>query len=265
MKGIFKNDDPTATISRENNFCSPVCVKKYIDGKVLCEDEYIYGSIPLDKLEMCQFCGNFTHPTEYCRETEQREGMDIMGDVSIHQQIENKTGEWAIAKGEILCLKYGVNIQVDYESIVVSTTMNKLPANMEDRAPLLVFWYSEETCNDILKEMNITERVEVEKEIFTDIRLYKNVSKKQTDASKVHVLYRVERIKNPHKLYFPFDIRQENCWWPTNQKTFGRTSSIILTSEYEKDWSHMMEYDKDEIIEEEKEQDLEEKMGTLTL
>lgn len=239
-------------------------MKKYIDQKGVSENEYLMGVIPLDNLSMCQYCGNFKHPTEFCKDAVNFPGDDLVNDVIGHQKIENKTGEWSRVQGDIIYIQYGSSISLDIESVQISSTLHKLPANIEDRLPLVYFWYNEETCENVLKEMGELETVNITKEIYTDIYPKFLLEKKPTST---HLFYRAKKIVNPHKIFFPFDIRQENCWWPVDQKIVARRANLNCSEIIPKDLDYLWEYEEDENIEkkEQEEEKLEEKIGELTL
>ena len=239
-------------------------MKKFIEQKGVSETQYLMGVIPLDNLSMCQYCGNFKHPTEFCKQAINFPEDDLVNDVILHQKIENKTGEWCKVQGDIIYIRCGSSVSLELESVQISSTLHKLGANIEDRLPLVCFWFNEETCENVLKEMGELETINVTKEIYTDITPKLLIENK---SEFTNIFYRAKKIVNPHKIFFPFDIRQENCWWPVDQKIVARKLNFNFTEIIEKDLDYLWEYDTEEVLEEKEEekQVIEEKIGQLTL
>lgn len=256
LHGKFESDPERPTLHKKNSFCTPQCMKKYIDGKQVNKNEYFLGKILLEKLEMCQFCGNFNHPTEYCRQEDLNESFET------HQEIDNKTGELTLAKGAMIYVKYGQHVDLLLEKIQFSATMKKLDADIETRVPLVYFWYDEQVCTEILESMQ-GEQKEIRKYITTSIKPIFIINAQKEPSTFIG--YNVKKIVNPQKIFFPFDIRQDNCWWPTNQATTYIQSSSHDSVEINKDYSTLFEYDQEEMPNDEEMKETEEEMGNLTL
>ena len=255
FNGKFDNDCNKASLTKKNNFCNPKCSKEYIDQLNVAENEYWMARYPLEQLDMCQFCGHFTHPTEYCTNKHMEEYFIE------HQKIDNKTGEHCLVAGDLLYIKAGKNITILKKEIVFSARMYKLNADLESRIPLVYFFYDEEVCKEILAEMIDNENINVLKSVVTEIDFVYEI---QINKCKTECIYKARSITNPHKIFFPFDIRQENCWWPLEQKEEYRMNGKPIQD----DFLHFFKYQDDEppVLEEKtSEEKMEEGFADLTL
>jgi len=184
-------------------------MKEYVDSEDVEVCEYMEGVLPLEEIEMCQFCGNYNHPSEFCKRK------DVLKYMENHLEIGDNTGELTTVKGNVLYLKYGADISILYYKIVVNAKMLKLDSDIESRTPLLYFWYDEETCKSVLETMSRKDVLNVEKTITTKVEpVYKEGGDGNCDAV---CCYTALNVVNIQKLFFPFDIRQSNCWWPIEQ------------------------------------------------
>lgn len=256
VHGKFESDPNVPVLHRANSFCSPACWKIYIDAQEVKSNEYYLGKMPLERLEMCQFCGNFNHPTEYCRQENMEETFKA------HQEIDNKTGELINVKGDLVYVKHGQHVQLTLEKVVFKSTMKKLPADIETRIPLFYFWHDDDACKEVLDPTNGKE-VDITKYITTNIKptFVINASRK----IEAFMCYHAKKIQNPQKIFFPFDIRQENCWWPIQQSFSCIESTNLDETEIDKDYTCLFEYEEEEEQEDEEMKITEEEMGKLTI
>ena len=233
VQGKLENEVKTET--KLQSYCSIGCMRAYCSSQEIQSNEYLIGSFPIQDISMCQFCGTFKHPSEICVDAVQLEGEDLETLCNNHQEIENTTGEWTKAKGHVLYIVHGNCIALEKTSIVMDAHLYKLSCNVEDRIPLVYFWMDDEGCKAVVDDMIDLETIRGElktyKEFYIDIKPFS--CKPTKDGTTTEIIYKTSKIINPHKLFFPFDIRQDNCWWALDQTT--RTFKKSIHTSYETD------------------------------
>jgi len=200
--------------TRETSYCSVTCLGNQVFEytKYLNSDQAFIASIPLDKLEMCQFCGAFSHPSEFCFDYQTKPQ-----DLSNFDTIGNLNGEWTLCSGNLLYIVLGQEIDLKITKIKYEAKMQKLiNDDIVARTPLIYFWFSETSCQELIESLSDnTPSIQLEKEVILKIRPILSLHK--YDQLKVYVLHESKKILEPQKIFFPFDIRSENCWWPVSQ------------------------------------------------
>lgn len=233
------------TCQRKNNFCSTKCLQQYTSTitAYFPENKAFIASIPLDKLEMCQFCGSFTHPPEYCASygSNQQEIEDF-------QNIGNLTGEWTLCRGEFLYIILGQKVEIEIEKIVFRAKMQKLQDDIiEERVPLVYFWFTQESCQDIVKDISDEIKpIELTKEIIVSVKPM--LTKLWRPNPSIMILHQAKKILDPNKIFFPFDIRRDPCWWPVDQEHFAVLETCCTTPAKPTLSTMLMEYDYDSIF-----------------
>lgn len=233
------------TCSRKNNFCSTKCLHQYTSTIIsyFPENKAFIASIPLDKIEMCQFCGSFTHPPEYCAlySPEQQ-------DIKDFQNVGNLVGEWSLCRGEFIYIILGQKVQLEIEKIVFKGKMQKLVDDMiEERVPLVYFWFTQESCQDIVKDISDeVEPIELTKELIVDIK--PKLTNTWRPKVSTMILHKTSKIMDPNKIFFPFDIRRDPCWWPIEQDHFAVQETCCTTPALPTSSTLLMEYDYDSLF-----------------
>lgn len=234
---------------KQNNYCSVKCLQEYISNLTIHfhEDSVYMAYIPIMHLEMCQFCGDYTHPMEFCTthfsEQEQLEKVTTVG---------NKVGEWAICTGDVVYSIIGKNCNLEITKTKFGATMQKLhPEKIEERNPLVYFWWSEDSCHEIVSELKTDETIEFEKQVITEVKPI--LAQQPHDETSLIMLYKTKKIINPNKMFFPYNIQDENCWWPidhyqTTEKiqTYDMMEKPVETITIDYDIENIFKYDDEE-------------------
>lgn len=201
--------------TRISNICNIRCQTAFMACHQVQNDNKAYVSyIPMTHLDQCQYCGSHSHQSEFCwlYDTEQET-------IDAFNSIDNKAGEWTTVEGYICVIVASRQYSIEYTQLDITANMYQLNNDIEARNPLLYFWQFTSTTDDLVKEISTDKPpVSITKSFITRV----NPILTDTDAptTKVsQVISVTKRIHNPHKAFFPFDLRQENCWWPTEQTT----------------------------------------------
>lgn len=246
----FDNDGQMLSNQKKNNYCSTKCLQDYaFNLAVHFPSNSVYlAYIPIGKLEMCQFCGFFSHPSEFCHSY--GTPSEICDDF---QTIGNKTGEWATCNGNIVYGIMGTHCNLEITKAYYTSTMCKLDTEqVKDRYPLVYFWWSEDSCKELLNDIRDkdTAPLPLDKEVIIEVKpIY---SQEEYSSTTTIVLHETTKMMNPNKLFFPYDIREENCWWPKEQsfiflkETFHVTPVIPAdTNVIEYDTQNLFQYDEE--------------------
>ena len=209
------------TERRISNFCNIECAHKFIlstpdpsEGKL--------AFFPVGDLSMCQFCGSFSHPMEYC---------SIYGTArssqETFQKIGNCLGEHASATGFICIAHAGENVSIKAEMVTYTAEMVKSLDDKTLRNELLYFWDDPEFVNhhaEGIQDPSIPPLTHT-KDFITSLSFVPHTNKTKT----IFLVQLATKIINPNKLFFPFDIAADNCWLPIHQtKT---TKEVLITCE----------------------------------
>lgn len=255
---------------KKSNYCSTSCLQQHSFNLALHfpSNSVFIAYIPIGKLEMCQYCGFYSHPSEFCNSY--NTPVEICQDF---QTIGNDTGEWAPCYGNVVYSIIGTHCNLEITKLYYTSTMYKLnsnPDDIKDRYPLVYFWWSDDSCNELLNDIkdNDTAPLPLDKEIIIGIKpVYSN--ELHNDTSTI-LLHETDKIHNPNKLFFPFDIRRENCWWPKEvssifiKETFHISPQIpIDTTVIEYNDENLFKYDDDEYHPEVNEINPEEELNTI--
>lgn len=217
-----------ATVKLENetdrkisNFCNIACAHAYaLLTPPASEAKLVF--FPVGSLSMCQFCGSFTHPMEYCT---------IYGTPSTvqkdFQKIGNCLGEHASASGHVCIAHLGEHFSAT--ASIASYTAEMIKANDDKtlRNELLYFWDDQDFVNHHADGIQDTSTLPIThtKEFITTLTITPQVNKTKT----IFLVQIASKIINPHKLFFPLHIGDDNCWLPIHQE---RTSKeLLITSE----------------------------------
>lgn len=209
------NNNSIFNCTRQTNYCSVSCLGKQAleYTKYFNPDQAFIASIPLDKLEMCQYCGSFSHPSEYCFEYDTKPYH-----LSNFNSIGNLNGEWTICSGNLLYIILGQEIDLKITKIKYEAKMQKLSNDdIIARTPLIYFWFSETSCEELIDSLSDKETPTVQHEKDVVLKVKPIISLHKHDHINSYVLHQSNRITEPQKIFFPFDIRSENCWWPVSQ------------------------------------------------
>lgn len=186
-----------------SNYCSVNCLYSYatIDPS---PDNSKIAYIPMEKVDMCQFCGTYTHPSEFC-EADQNT-------VSQFQTMGNCIGEHSDTDGFIILANLGQNVSLNTTILKYTAQMVKLDTDKEKRNELLYFWDDDVFLSGHINTIRDTEAEPIfhYKEFIVDFEVVPGTG----ESANFQVFYKTRRIYNPHKLFFPFDIKHENCWFP---------------------------------------------------
>lgn len=247
----FDNDGQIVSSQKKTNYCSTKCLQQYaFNLAVHFPSNSVYlAYVPIGKLEMCQFCGFYSHPSEFCHAY--GTPSEICEDF---QTIGNKTGEWAPCYGNVVYGIMGTHCNLEITKAYYTSTMCKLDTeNVKDRYPLVYFWWSEDSCQELLNDIQAkdTPPLPLDKEVIIDIKpVY--AQEPYSDTTTI-LLHETTKLHNPNKLFFPYDIREENCWWPKEQsfmflkETFHVTPNVPYdTNVIEYDPQHLFKYDEEE-------------------
>ena len=225
-----------ATVKLENeterkisNFCNIACAHAYaLLTPAAGEGKLVF--FPTGSLSMCQFCGSFTHPMEYCT---------IYGTPKpvqeSFQELGNCLGEHASATGSICIAHLGEHFSATVSLASYTSEMIKTLNDKTLRNELLYFWDDPDFVNhhaDGIQDTSILPITHT-KEFITSISLTPHANKTKT----IFLIQLTSKIINPHKLFFPFNIGDDNCWLPIHQDK--ETKEVLITSEgtiYESDF-----------------------------
>lgn len=201
---------------RNTNYCSVRCLYTQIVTieTYFNENQCYVASIPIDFLEMCQYCGTFFHPSEYCHQYNiQKQELENFSTVG------NLIGEWTKVSGNLLYIICGKNIDLKSTIIQYEATMQKLISeNIEERSPLIYFWFSQESCKELCQHLSDTEfgTINIQKQVLLDIIPIFNPNTNEDTIS--YCMHQATKVYEPNKIFFPYDITSENCWWPVSQE-----------------------------------------------
>ena len=249
--------------NKRHNYCSVACLKQHsINISAYFPDNHAFTAhIPVP-LSMCQFCGCFTHPSEFCLITEYEK--EYRNNV---EKVGNKTGEWCRLKGELQLIILGKNICLETIKVLYTAEMVKLdPERINDRLPLVYFWFSNDSCQMVLDELKLdNQMIELQKDFIIQATPVK--SKQPRDQVSQMVIQVASKIIDDNKLFFPYEIREPNCWWPSTEEFLVLREKCTISPQYPID-SDIISYDLSNILEYEKEEfhpQVNENMENLTV
>lgn len=171
---------------------------------------------------MCQFCGSFTHPMEYCT---------IYGTSKeaqkAFQKIGNCLGEHSNADGYVCIGHIGEAYNVEADLVSYTGEMVKTLPDKMLRNELLYFWDDDDYVRfhaDSIQDTSV-DPVTHSKEFITKLNITPGVN----SAKTIFMIQLATKIYNPHKLFFPFDINDKNCWFPIYKQKESRR--LLITCE----------------------------------
>lgn len=172
---------------------------------------------------MCQWCGSFTHPSEFCKDY----GADDF-DIQQFQKMGSFNGEHAEISGYIVVANIGCKVALSLTLRTYEAQMVKLLPEIEPRNELVYFWEDDVFLTSHVNSIKDTTESPIshKKSFITDFSITPHPESKET----FDVFYFTTKIRNPHKLFFPLDIRDPNCWFPICKQV--KLSSILYTNEF---------------------------------
>lgn len=151
------------------------------------------------------------------------------------QKLGNCLGEYASATGHVCIAHLGENFSATATVFSYTAEMVKTIDDKALRNELIYFWEDQEFVNHHAEGIQdiSTPPITHTKEFITSLTPTLHPNKTKT----IFLVQVASKIFNPHKLFFPFNIADENCWLPIHQEKTSK--ELLITSEsviYESDF-----------------------------
>lgn len=204
------------------NFCSVECLRKFVNETDLLGGEIsVVGKIDMNNctLKMCQYCGNYTHPSEYCHFY----GTTEMA-VENFLSVDDKCGELSQVYGELLYVRLGSKCSIQFENLIYTASMVPLksdPESIKERKEFVYFWIEPETCQDIAMKLRKPDQhyIPLSKSFITDYNIVPG-----DGVETEFVSYLTKEIHYPMKMFYPFELCTQKCFWPIGQEHLSNTT-----------------------------------------
>jgi hypothetical protein len=202
-------------------FCSRLCVDEYKHSK----DSYdttTYVSRLLIPLEMCTFCGNYTHPTEFCA---------APPEVVAQFDITSYCGHECYIYGEVLDIDMCPNMKMICDTVNASCDMfnMKVVGDLNDKVTSRCHLITSCKKPAMIRQYVLGPHLN-ESEIFPMCKqLLVNYTFRWTKSNtsrQNYVLHFVKDIGDIEMMFLPFSILEDNCCVPVEEMvmTHNRTS-----------------------------------------
>lgn len=209
-----------SVFGKTNQFCSLPCTEKYIvqfkerySSTYSMEQQNSVGALlfeyvlPINILECCTFCGNFTHPTEHCAIHGYRDN-----EWNYYDENFKLYGSQVVANGCLyrLFLPNFVSLSMGVEQI--TATMAQLNSNFQERLWLATTWDKKDQATEYINtHLKTGEELTHTKHYFWNFSLTNLYSSIPPDdwLFREHVFHVVQSTYNHAKLFFPFTLFSE--------------------------------------------------------
>jgi len=223
----MKDQDATEYIHSKYDvpLCSKYCVSNFVERKCS-ESGHKNDTFVVDykfPLTFCDKCGHGTHPTEFCEQI--KESSDEM--IDFHER--HMAGQGCMVKltGGLADVYLGKGWLLGARGVRYAAKCIQLQTDLKARIPLAVIWNNPEELAKFLPTIALdgTEHEEV-KDILTELAL--SPSKEPKDISgeykerHFYVFQVVQKVECTRKLFFPYQLAMENCWFPVEQPRITR-------------------------------------------
>lgn len=162
----------------------------------------------------CDKCGHATHPTEFCQQLNDYEAETL----DFHERHMAGQGAMVPIKGHLIDVFLGKGWMLCTQGIRYESTCVQLVPSLKERVPLAVLWNNEEELKTFLPTISIpgTEHKET-KDFMTCLFLKPSPMPKHTGECLdryFYVFQVAQHVGCMRKLFFPFQLAMENCWFP---------------------------------------------------
>lgn len=254
-KDTFEKLDYTTLV-----LCSKHCIAQFVEFQTKLKghewDTFIVQyEFPVG---FCDKCGHATHPTEFCQQLNDYDETTL----DFHERHMAGQGSMVELKGYLIDVFLGKGWMLATQGIRYSSTCVQLVPSLKDRVPLAVVWNNQEELSSFLPSISIPDSQHEEtKDILTSLFIKPSptpIYKGELQDRYFYVFQVVQHVGCMRKLFFPFQLAMENCWFPqeTPQAKFFQRyfftnvkSQTIFPGNYEwKDWEkeHYLQLDEEE-------------------
>ncbi len=226
----------------EMQLCSKHCISNFVERKTR-EASHQNDTFVVDykfPVGFCDKCGHGTHPTEFCQQINDYDPDTL----DFHDR--HMAGQGAMVKltGGLADIYLGKGWLLGVRGVRYSAKCVQLVKDLKERAPLAVVWNNQEELDRLLPTIALdgSEHLEI-KDIFTDISLIpaNRPSNIQGEYRERHfyVFQVINQVSCTRKLFFPFQLAMDNCWFPVEPTQivrfrrlfYGNLKSIVETFE----------------------------------
>lgn len=222
--------------------CSKQCISRFVEKKVSstdhADDTFIVDyTFPLG---FCDKCGHGTHPTEFCQQLGDYDEKTL----DFHERHMAGQGSMVNLKGYIVDIFLGHGWLLAVQGVRYQSKCVQLVKDLKARVPLAVVWNNPEELDTFLPriELDGTEHMET-KDIFTGIHIKPADKPAKIEGTLTrrffYVFQIVTHLDGIRKLFFPFQLAMDNCWFPKslphaalyNRFFFSNLKSPVLFDE----------------------------------
>jgi hypothetical protein len=205
--------------------CSKHCISIFVERKSR-EATHKDDTFVVDykfPVGFCDKCGHGTHPTEFCQQIN-----DVDPDLlDFHDRHMAGQGSMVKLTGGLVDIYLGKGWLLGIRGIRYSAKCIQLVKDLKERTPLAVVWNNQEELDKLLPTIALDggEHEEV-KDVFTDISLIpakkpENVEGEYTERH-FYVFQVLTNVACTRKLFFPFQLAMDNCWFPVQSTQIQR-------------------------------------------
>lgn len=229
--------------------CSHTCAREYIYKRIELykeeEKQSAYSIEYSNYLEMCTNCGNFTHPSEFCK---------VPLEESEAFRSYSFNGQLVKILGNVSCVFLPPSLMIEFEYLKTECHLyrmisNNIPKSKEiffERAPII---YLQDSGADMKQFIEIEEGPIQEEDVHSHHKELITSYAIHPYNSPVNATYRelvfqvVEDMEDIFKLYLPFTILDSVCTLPIEQFNY-----VVAFKDYNVDMG--VDFDNDFLLEE---------------
>ncbi len=213
--------------------CSKHCIASFVEKKVKVashqHDTFIVDyTFPLG---FCDKCGHATHPTEFCQQ---------LGDydektMDFHETHMAGQGSMVKMEGYMMDLFLGHGWLVAVQGVRYEADCVQLVKDLKARVPLAVMWNNEDALDEFLPSISIDGSMHTEiKDIFTDLHIKPSAAPEKKEGELLDryffVFQLITKVQGTRKLFFPYQLQMENCWFPVHGPQITRFKRYFFTN-----------------------------------
>lgn len=221
MKRFIFQQDVLTLFDSSNLICSHECVellsKKYRNDtpEISLVVEYNVG------VEMCTFCGNYTHPSEFCHT------FDTKRSVVYDYSEQNFNGQLLKCNGKVVRFNLSNNCNLELEYLDLSVDMYTVQSDLQDRellakrAPIIYLYNSGASLGHYVKMItgqgfDTANIFESRKQLITGYNIKPATQTSDEVVYNDYVLQVVDSVEDQSILsaFLPFNIMSEKCTLP---------------------------------------------------
>lgn len=237
----FHHKDPSKDEYEKLSFdiviCSKYCISTFVQRQVSNPEHrndtvIVHYAFPLG---FCDKCGHGTHPTEFCQQLN-----DYAPEIlDFHERHMAGQGSMVALTGGLVDVYLGAGWMLGVRGIRYEAKCIQMVKDLKERIPLAVVWNNWDELDKFLPSIALdgTEHLEC-KDIFTDISILPSKKPEKIEGQyqdrHFYVFQVVTKVGCTRKLFFPFQLAMENCWFPaepTRHTRFRRLFYGNLKSE----------------------------------